>query len=593
MLAVKMLRNNRDETGAQETIDRLHNRRVPWQGPQAEQFVLAILIAAAVVFFTVRLPVGIDLADESYYLTHIVEWLRKGFAQSDNLNIQQLSALFVYPFARAVISSSGDLSGAILFLRMVYAGTVMATCLPLYFFLRRLRPAPTAALGAMLLIGFIPFGLPAPSYNTIALCGMTAALSLFGLALLDAREDWANGSKTRVRSIVPLIVSAAFWGIAVVSYPTLAPAPVLQIALAFLLAPSNCERRFAVIYALCGIFAAAVLAAILTAIFGFGHLVAMVDYTTASAQLSAGLWGKVTASAARLMAQPLVGWAFAGVLILPLILGHRKPRLMLNGLIYFAMFIIMVTSEAAAYIKSHDIIILAALFGATTACRGTEDYAIRIIWVTSIGSALITAATSAGGIFNVPIGGFMAACLALVLATPRTGEPSRLLRVIGHAPLVLTLVVVGYVSQTFIYGEAPPQRPINGLVMKTGPYEGLRTAPETQRFITEVSAAFSAYGQEGKTITVFGPASSLYLLTDMTPHALSTWSLRSSSGERARRMTEAFLDRYPPDFIAIYRDPWTEPLGLMEKGRLRQYRNVSTIKIGWREFELFLRSELP
>ncbi len=58
-------------------------------------------------------------------------------------------------------------------------------------------------------------------------------------------------------------------------------------------------------------------------------------------------------------------------------------------------------------------------------------------------------------------------------------------------------------------------------------------------------------------------------------------------------MMEAFLDQRPPDFIAIYRDPWTEPLGPMEERRLRRYRNVSAIKVGWREFELFARSDLP
>ncbi|MCB5177770.1 hypothetical protein [Microvirga lenta] len=561
----------------------------------ADAVALTVLVFSAIALFTVRLPIGADLSDEAYYLTHIVEWLRNGFVGSNNLNIQQLSALFVYPFARAGIS--GDLSGAILFLRVVYAAMVMAACVPLYFFLRRLRSAPVAVLGTGLLIAFIPFGLPAPSYNTIALCGMTAALSLFGIAFVDAGKVEGMHPNPSAKDIALLAASAAFWGIAVVSYPTLAPAPVLQAVLALMLARSRPERRFVAIYVLCGLAAALALAAILISVFGLGRLIAMVDYTSASAQLSAGLAGKLRTTLTRLAAQPLATCAFVGIILLPLLSDcYKRSRLVPDGLIYLTMFTIVAFSDAVAFIKSHDIIVLAALFGAVAAFRSAPNpagSAVRIVWATSIGSALITAATSAGSIFNVPIGGFMAACLGLALTVPRAGDPSIWPRAMGYTPVILTLAVVAYISQTFIYGEAPPQRPVNARVIEFGPLRGVRTTPEFYRFITDVTAAFSAHGQAGRTVTVFGPISGLYLLTEMTPHTLSTWSLRSSSGEAARRMAQAFFAQHPPDFVAVYRDPWTEPLGSMETELLKRYHSVSTIKVGWREFELFARRSGP
>ena len=67
--------------------------------------------------------------------------------------------------------------------------------------------------GGIFVLSFIPFGLPAPSYNTLGQQALTIALALFGYAaLLDGRtrqQAWC------------LIASACAWAVATVVYPPL------------------------------------------------------------------------------------------------------------------------------------------------------------------------------------------------------------------------------------------------------------------------------------------------------------------------------------------------------------------------------------
>ena len=132
--------------------------------------VVWLLVVTALAW---RITIGIDLADKSYYAIFLDDWLKGGIQSSVLLSPHQSAALLVYPMARAYVAIHGSESGLILFLRTLYLlGSALASAC-IFAFLRLVSWRGTAWFGALETLAFIPFGLPAPSYNTI---GMQALL---------------------------------------------------------------------------------------------------------------------------------------------------------------------------------------------------------------------------------------------------------------------------------------------------------------------------------------------------------------------------------------------------------------------------------
>ncbi len=113
-----------------------------------------------------------------------------------------------------------------LFLRVLFLVGAAVSALFWVIFLKRIGHRLLAWAGGILVLSFVPFGLPAPSYNTLGLQGLTIALASFGCAALideQKREQfwW-------------LAVSACALAFTTVAYPTMA-VPVGSLCLLGLL----------------------------------------------------------------------------------------------------------------------------------------------------------------------------------------------------------------------------------------------------------------------------------------------------------------------------------------------------------------------
>ena len=157
-----------------------------WIGAAA--FVVITFLIAA------RITNGIDLSDEAYYAIFVDDWLKGGIATSTLITLHQTAALLVYPATLAYSALNGSSDGLFLFLRVLFLiGTVVSAAIWILFLLR-FSHRIVAWAGGALVLAFIPFGLPAPSYNTLGLQALTCALAFFGCAALavprSRRQLW-------------------------------------------------------------------------------------------------------------------------------------------------------------------------------------------------------------------------------------------------------------------------------------------------------------------------------------------------------------------------------------------------------------------
>ncbi|OQW49421.1 hypothetical protein [Candidatus Raskinella chloraquaticus] len=554
------------------------------------------LAAFALVFFALRLDVGVDLSDEAYYATHIIEWMRNGFRAGKSLLLPQLSELPAYPLARLYIALSGGLNGLVLFLRVLYVGMALAAAAAIYLLVRRLRPRPVAALAAALPITYIPFSLPAPSYNTIAMFALAGALALYGGALLNVERSSRASRPTRV--LPSLIGSAVLLTITAIVYPTLAIAPVLLFAVAWGSARRREEvRLLATFIGVCAICAAAG-AGLLLAIFGFERLLAMVEFTTGLVSLVGGFTARMQAAGRVFANQPLViaglVWT-ASALVVLFAMKLRHERVAATIAIVPGLVLVL-SGGPVAYLKSHDVIILCLIIASYVVAieiRGSARTIVPGLLFVSLVSGAVTGSTSAGHVNNIAIGGLFAAAVGLALLTPPDFRQGRLRVTACVLPLAFVLAATGYSSQTWVYGEVTGGRPAIPTRVESGPFKGLVTAPEMHAYVDAVTRAFEQHTRSGETLTVFGALSGLYLLNDLVPHAPSTWPLRSYTGERARGIWEMLLAKNPPDIIAIYDDRWIEPIGETEKQLLLRYAEVARFSVSFRDFRLYRRLDTP
>jgi hypothetical protein len=175
-------------------------------------FALAALAAfgSSVVLTWLRLFLGMDLRDESFYI--LIPWR---FALGDQpfvneQSLAQLAALMEYPFIKAFeIVRHGDPTGLVLYGRHLYLFMMVAVAVAAFLLLRHLVRWELALAVAGVFVTFIQWHTPQLSYNTIALAFLSLS-SIFGLWVVcfDRGRGWA-------------FASGAALGVAVVAYPTL------------------------------------------------------------------------------------------------------------------------------------------------------------------------------------------------------------------------------------------------------------------------------------------------------------------------------------------------------------------------------------
>lgn len=349
----------------------LLRKTADWAG-MAAFAVITLLIAA-------RITNGIDLSDEAYYAIFLDDWLKGGIGTSTLVTLHQTAALIVYPAALVYSTFNGSSDGLFLFLRILFLiGTIISAAFwTLYLF----RLNHTAAwAGGVLVLAFIPFGLPAPSYNTLGLQALTCALASFGCAALvvpRSREQfwW-------------LLASITAWSVATVAYPSL----VVPLAFLCFLGLLHGEQRFPrpwFYLTLMGI-AMSVAWAVVVASLSFQRLYDGATYHYAISG-AGGLGRKLGFALGIFQGNSF----FAFLCVAALVIGIFRQRMgpFLTALASAAVIVSLFVSRPALFARSHDAITRATLSGVGLLSglrpgAGSVDRAIALVYATSVVAAL-------------------------------------------------------------------------------------------------------------------------------------------------------------------------------------------------------------
>jgi hypothetical protein len=495
--------------------------------PNGANIVGGILLATVVACIVVRLTIGVDLGDETFYASFIDDWLKEGIRNSPLITVTQTSALIVYPFAFAYNAVTRSTDGLMLFCRSLYLAFSFATAVVALAFLRDLGMRSSTWLGAAAIVAFIPFGLPAPSYNSFGLQGLLAAAASLGCAAL-ARERSAT---------VWLWVAGAAATIAVVAYPPMIVPIVSCYAMALFTGAIDGRAIVpfvatvlagcaAVVLSLSPARISAMLIGTVAPGFGLGHRLGVISHQLTSDGRFVAIW--VVACGLGLARARMPGVAVGGI-----------------QLVLLAATILI---PPPLFIDSHVAVFVIALTGIALLRNLRGDAALRdripaIVYATGLlAGCTTTFTTSENGLFNFAIGGFPAALAALL---PR-GDVLNV-KVVGDLAVAGFAGVLLWTSLTSYYGELG--NPHARELIQKGWYAGIWATPERATLIGIASAALAPLGP-ACTISVVGlPV--YYLLSPCVPRTLMAYPINDIA---QRGVFEATLRYYSdpahlPEFV--------------------------------------------
>ncbi len=570
--------------------------RSEWQprGLITGRLGLPALYVAVLALLAYRMTIGVDLSDESYYVSFLDGWLKDGLGHGENLEVHQSAALLVLPAARLYTWIVGSERGLVLFLRFIFLALACAASVCQYRFIRRVRDDTVAWSSALLVLCFIPFSLPAPSYNTIGMFGMVAALALFGVAA-SRMQPATNGSAAAT-------LSGVAWMVAVIAYPTMAAALLALLVLASLAARDRGERLRLLGYAMICAFFQFCGACLMLAVFGWTRLWQMLRFTTTGMQNSESTNPKLAESLGLFVIHPAFGTlclAAAALGIWLLVADRDRRRGIWPSLLVLAIVLASYATGPALWFPPNDLVVLLALVGLFTlrSCGGAEGHAaVRVIYVTALVGGLITAATSDNGIHNFPIGGLAAAALAPAMLVPRGAPYSVVVAQCGM--LVLTAALFCTSAFASIYGENANPLTARAVRVSDGRFAGLLTNAQQAAFIEAATAALSERAGRGKTIVVLGRPAGIYLLTEASPMAPSAWDYWQFHGSLQPRMNalmEAFyrVPAHRPDVVAVFTDPRTYPLAPWAREMLTDFVVTKQVSVGSWSLAVYERCRTP
>jgi len=566
-----------------------------------------IVLGLCIILLAARLTIGIDLSDESYYADFIDGWLKTGIEHSRNLMIHQTADFLVYPLALVFRAGNGGSDGLILFLRLVYLAISALASTALYRAVAPRYARPMGTLVAACALLFVPFGLPAPSYNTIGMYSLLAALALFAMHFSQALPQTGR----RLGLPVSLWLSAISWAFACVAYPTMLAPLLLLLALSFFLLKAKTDRDLLLRYltACCGTLALAAMALGIT--FGPSRLLDMVLFTNAFNSVSGGVVRKAHFAASIFASHPRYAILLACAMIVAVVRGSSmlgRNRQWITGLATAAIVVGVATTDSPAlFMRSHDLVLVLSIAGVGEAFRALRDSpadrsarAFGIIYLVSFAAGITTMITAFNGPYNFPIGGLLSACLALVpiASTALKGSQASLQSAqipAGKPNLILGAVAccaIGWSTFTFYYGQIGT--PFHDMALvREGAFKGLRTDSEQALFISELTHAINSQRFCGIQMTVLGTGPGFYLMGAFSPSALSTWNFSGNAANPAATKTAAFYSQVKnrPDVLVVNSWQWATPLSSADRALLSHYSIVKRVAVGVRDATVYRRED--
>jgi hypothetical protein len=513
---------------------------------------LTLLLVAALAF---RITRGADLSDESYYALFIDDWLKGSIATSAFRTIHQTAALIVYPAAVLYAKAMGSSDGLFLFLRVLFLIGAVASSFFWTIFLKRLGHRLLAWAGGIFVLSFVPFGLPAPSYNTLGQQALSIALASFGCAgLFDQQEH---------KQFWWLVVSGCAWAAATIAYPSMV-IPLTFLCLSGLLYRDGMFPR-PLLYLTTAGTAVASSWCLVTLSMAPSHLRDCFIFSSGGFDMD-GVRIRWAFVHDRFAANPYFSILCAAALVI----GVTRLKFPLaSRLGTIVMIASLFAVPTALYVRSHDAITLLALSGigllsGFKASASRAERTIGTIYATSMVAGLVTCVTAHASVYNFCIGALPAAVVAIA------NRPcTRSLNIAAGSSISIAIAAVLSTSVFFYYGELPGQPESPRERISKGVFSGLALTPKDAALVHLMQSRIAPMLEVDQTVALIGRLPGLALATPTRLNMPSSYPILPISGEKRLEKTKAYYQEtdHQPSIVLIYRDAY-----------LIQYR-ISTIGI--------------
>ena len=498
-------------------------------GGALRAWAVAAVCVAAVVALVLRLLHSVDVTDEAFYAASAYRFALGARPLLDDWSPQQLAALVTSPIVRLHLAIVGDTTGLMLTLRFAYLAMMSAAGAVTWAALRRIVRPWIALLAVVATVVLVPFTIPAPSYNTIAIAGVMVGCA-GGIGVLTRRDGrvWAA-------------VSGFGFALAAVAYTTMAVAGV--VALVWL----TWRRRDHILPFVGGALAVAVpLAIVVVPCLGglrqtLAYSLAMSGYGGDTSKLL-----RIASSASAFLIKQPAFYAVAACVAWARWPGRRLPSWVPLALCALSVVVFGVPGTTAALFAAAAVLIASLSWVAWRSAPGDDEEGGRASvarWVVGIGFVTggLFAYTSTNGFMMLGAAGIAVMPGLLALAGERFAtSPVRANVAVALLAVVAVAGLLPLWSVAF-RDAAPLEQTVR---VASGPYAGMFTTPSTSASVTQMQADLRAVVRPGDRLLSYDAMPAPYLMTAATPAAPMLWTAPVESRDaRANGLFTSYLEQ--------------------------------------------------
>ncbi|NML47794.1 hypothetical protein HHL11_28860 [Ramlibacter sp. G-1-2-2] len=490
----------------------------------------AIMAVGAILLLSwMRLFLGVDLTDESFYVALPYRFALGDVPIRDEQNLAQFAGILILPLVRLYVWIAGATDGIVLYVRHLHLVFTALVGWVVFLAARRALHWRHALLAGALCLLFVPFNIHSISYNTMGSGFLT--VSCFMAMRGERRAAWA--------------LAGLALGLAILVYPTLAPV-ALVFPVVLLLAEERSRRWHLLAAYLAGGLLAALVPAWLMLRAGYDATRAVVNYLMGFPAHSGGVEKLRLVVTTFWDGVPHVSWLLAAMAAL--LAWHLfRPRalrfaLLLLPLLLFAWWYKPNGTDALFEISAF------ALLGPFVYPLVREQAAARrllyFVWLPSFIAGLVTAWSSSNGATNACIGLFPAAVatllfMQLAVVNAPIPAPRGDWLAVGIALLLLVPFLQGGYQD--YYGDPVRRWQLTERV-PAGPYQGLYTHPERLELLQKFEQQLRPLIRPDDRVLVFNDWAAGYLLAGVRPGVNSAW-LPPASATAGREPTLEYWRR--------------------------------------------------
>lgn len=531
--------------------------------------ILFALLLVVLLFFW-RLTLGIDHSDESYYAIAPVSWTRSTPVETGNFSIHQFSGCITYPFVQAYALLNPQLHGLILFLRCIYGIASLTTAFFAWILLRSHFTTTCSILLSLLVVLFIPFGLPAPSYNTLGALGCLSGLFLV-LSVLENRRSHVRRIFER-SDLLGCFASALALSMGIVAHPILIflfPVMGLLLVIAY-----RIDLRLIALWAfsvvVIGLFMGLLAIHHLGGIERVRSMLAFVgsfDNTlggVTKARLAFSLLLKDQAYCLALVTLATFGCISAAFPTRLISISYSLALALAS-----IWCVVRWTGTPVLFGRGHDLIFLLSVASIPSLLGiGINKFAkfplFSVIFAVGMTGGLLIGYSATHSLYNFPLMGIACVMAGFGIRAQSSNLPS------SSAETILAAVVcsmLGFASYQQVYGEGTGTHLLTHRITR-GPFAGLLTKPAKAALMSRMDAAILSIPAHTQTLECLGRLPGIYLHTPYKLRSPFPYPL----DEKLTTRTVPFLKQwygtksYRADCILWFRDSFPLELNHVQTG---------------------------